>query len=65
MVRFIHTGDLHLGLQFSNVSFDTKIANERRIELWNTFQRIVDKGIDDEVDFLFVAGDLFEEDILL
>lgn len=61
MVRFIHTGDLHLGLQFSNVSFDTKIANERRIELWNTFQRIVDKGIDDEVDFLFVAGDLFEE----
>ncbi|HSH34821.1 metallophosphoesterase family protein, partial [Schnuerera sp.] len=61
MVRFIHTGDLHLGLQFNNVSFDSKIANERRMELWNTFNRIVDKGIKDEVDFLFIAGDLFEE----
>lgn len=61
MVRFIHTGDLHLGLQFNNVSFDTKTAKERRLELWNTFERIVDKGIDDEVDFIFIAGDLFEE----
>lgn len=61
MIRFIHTGDLHLGLQFKNVSFDPDTANERRLELWNTFQRIVDKAIEDEVDFLFIAGDLFEE----
>ncbi len=61
MIKFIHTGDLHLGLQFSNVSFDVQRANERRLELWNTFNRIVDKAIEDEVDFLFIAGDLYEE----
>ncbi|CCQ93106.1 conserved hypothetical protein [[Clostridium] ultunense Esp] len=61
MIRFIHIGDLHLGLQFQNVSFDPHTANERRLELWNTFQRIVNKTIEDEVDFLFIAGDLFEE----
>ncbi len=46
-----YRGDLHLGLQFNNVSFDVQRANERRLELWNTFNRIVDKAIEDEVDF--------------
>lgn len=61
VIKFIHTGDLHLGLQFENVSFPKEIANRRRIELWTTFERIVNKAIEDSVDFLFIAGDLFEE----
>ncbi|GFN34558.1 metallophosphoesterase family protein [Tepidimicrobium xylanilyticum] len=61
MIKFIHTGDLHLGLQFRNVSFDAYKANERRLELWQTFGRIVKKAVEDNVDFLFIAGDLFEE----
>lgn len=62
MIRFIHTGDIHLGLQFKNVSFDREKAAERRIELWDTFERIVDKGEEEKIDFLFIAGDLFEEE---
>ena len=62
MVKFIHTGDLHLGLQFKNVSFHREISEDRRIELWNTFERIVNRAIEKEVDFLFIAGDLFEEE---
>ncbi|MBZ2174559.1 DNA repair exonuclease [Schnuerera sp. xch1] len=61
MVKFIHTGDLHLGLQFKGVSFSGEKANKRRLELWDTFERIIDKGIQENVDFLFIAGDLFEE----
>lgn len=62
MIKFIHTGDLHLGLQFKKSSFPKKIADRRRIELWHTFERIVDKAIEDKVDFLFIAGDLFEKE---
>ena len=61
MIRFIHTGDLHLGLQFKNVSFDKRKAEERRLELWNTFERIIKRSIEESVDFLFIDGDLFEE----
>lgn len=61
MVKFIHTGDLHLGLQFKGVSFSREKAEERRLELWDTFERITNKAIEDRVDFLFLAGDLFEE----
>ena len=50
MIRFIHTGDLHLGLQFNNVSFDVDKANERRLELWHTFSDIVEKAAVEEVD---------------
>lgn len=61
MVKFIHTGDLHLGLKFQNVSFQRDKAIERRRELWTSFERIVKYSIDEKVDFLFIAGDLFEE----
>ncbi len=55
MIKFIHTGgDLHLGLQFKNVSFPREIANKRRIELWTTFERIVNKAIEDKVDFFYL-----------
>ncbi|WP_313756048.1 DNA repair exonuclease [Tissierella sp.] len=61
MIKFIHTGDLHLGLRFKNVSFGQEKAIERRRELWSTFERIVNYAKDNEVDFLLIAGDLFEE----
>ena len=61
MVKFIHTGDLHLGLKFQNVSFHRDKAIERRRELWTSFERIVKYARDEKMDFLFIAGDLFEE----
>ncbi|WMM25943.1 DNA repair exonuclease [Tissierella sp. MB52-C2] len=62
MVKFIHTADLHLGFKFKNVSFKKEKAAERRRELWSTFERIVRYGKDANVDFLLIAGDLFEDD---
>ena len=61
LIKFIHTGDLHLGFKFLNPSFKGQTARERRRELWSTFDRIVDYAMDEKVDFLFIAGDLFEE----
>ncbi|MDR7855807.1 DNA repair exonuclease [Tissierella sp.] len=61
MIKFVHTGDLHLGLKFNNVSFQGDKASERRRELWSTFERIVDYAKDEKADFLLIAGDLFEE----
>jgi len=58
MIRFIHTGDLHLGLQFKSAKFD---SSRRRLELWDTFERIVNTAVENKADFLFIAGDLFEE----
>lgn len=60
MVSFLHTADLHLGLKFNNVSFPRERALERRRELWQTFERIVRYAKENKIDFLLIAGDLFE-----
>lgn len=62
MIKFIHTGDIHLGLQFNKVSFHKEKAILRRKELWSTFERIVNYSIEENADFLLIAGDLFEYD---
>lgn len=62
MIKFIHTGDIHLGLQFNSASFSGKKAMERRRELWQTFQDIVNYAINYKVDFLFICGDLYEDE---
>ncbi len=62
MVKFLHTGDIHLGLKFRNSNLSKEKAEERRNELWSTFSRILDYTKTNSIDFLFIAGDLFEED---
>lgn len=63
MVSFIHTGDLHLGSLFKSASFSETVGKERRIELWDTFKRIINRAKENSVDFLFIAGDIYEEKV--
>lgn len=60
MISFVHIGDIHLGLQF-NFALSHKKAMDRRRELWSSFERVVEYSRDEDKDFLFIAGDLFEE----
>lgn len=62
MIKIIHTGDLHIGVQFKNTSFDGIQSKKRRIELWETFERILKRAYENKPDFLIISGDLFEED---
>ncbi|WP_425448074.1 metallophosphoesterase family protein [Dethiothermospora halolimnae] len=61
-ITFFHTGDLHLGLKFNNPRFSKSFRNNRRNELWDTFNNIVDRANKEKIDFLFITGDLYEED---
>lgn len=49
-----------MGLKFNNISFHRNKAIDRRSELWSTFTRIVEYGKKENIDFLLIAGDLFE-----
>lgn len=62
MIRFIHTGDIHLGLRFTNTSFGPEKGRKRREELWNSFQRLVSYAVDKNIDLFLISGDLLEED---
>lgn len=62
MVKFIHTGDIHLGLRFTNTSFGPEKGRRRREELWSSFQRLVSYAVENNIKLFLISGDLLEED---
>lgn len=61
-MRFIHTGDIHLGAHPEN---KREWAANRGDEIWGTFERLIKKIKLDSVDLLIIAGDLFHRQPLL
>ena len=59
-VRFIHTSDIHLDTGFSGAGFPSRLGNRKREAIRETFRRILEDARVENVDFVLVAGDLFE-----
>ena len=58
---FVHAADLHLDAPFKGISrIDPELADHLRKSTFDAFSRIVDLCIENEVDFLVVAGDVYE-----
>lgn len=55
---FLHTADLHLSRPFGFLP--PQIAEERRRDQRRTLSKIVDLALERDVNFLLVAGDLFD-----
>lgn len=55
-MKFIHTADVHWGMSPDS---DKPWTRERTQAIKDTFSQIVTKAREREVDFLFIAGDLF------
>ena len=60
--RFLHTADLHLGTPFSGLAKQLPQEWLRRVQAasYKAFDRIVDIALEERVDFVTVAGDLFD-----
>lgn len=61
-VRFIHTSDIHLDTSFSGSGFPSRLGDRKREAIRGTFRRVVEDARKNKVDFLLIAGDLFELD---
>lgn len=61
-MRFIHTGDIHLGATPEN---KMEWAAHRGDEMWGTFERLIKKVKEDQIELLIIAGDLFHRQPLL
>jgi DNA repair protein SbcD/Mre11 len=61
-VRFIHTSDVHLDTSFSGAGFPSKLGDRKREAIRGTFRRILEDARLHEIDFVLIAGDLFEQD---
>jgi len=57
MLKFLHTADIHLGAKFSGLG--NKGVSQRE-QLRTTFKNIVATAIDERVNIVLIAGDLFD-----
>lgn len=58
-MRIIHCADLHLESPLKNILSAEK-GKERRDELLDNFDRLIDYANDNSVDIILVAGDIFD-----
>jgi exonuclease SbcD len=62
-VKFIHTADLHLDTPFKGLAgCNSELAAHLKDATFKSFQTIVDLCISEQVDFLLIAGDIFDSD---
>jgi len=59
-VKVLHTADIHLDWKFSGIQ-DVRKRQRRYQEHRDVFRRIVDVGLEENVDVVFIVGDLFEQ----
>jgi exonuclease SbcD len=57
MLKILHTADIHLGAKFSVLG--SKGASQRE-QLRTTFKNIISTAIDERVNIVLIAGDLFD-----
>ena len=61
--KFIHCSDLHLGAPFKKMSFSDPILGKRMREAsFAALDRIVNKAIEEKVDFIIFSGDIFDSE---
>ncbi|KAA1039170.1 metallophosphoesterase family protein [Macrococcus equipercicus] len=61
MIKFIHCADLHLDAPFKlNYHVSDAIMEDIRRASFESFRRLVTDAIHQEVDFILIAGDLFD-----
>jgi DNA repair protein SbcD/Mre11 len=59
-VRFIHTSDIHLDTSFSGSGLPSRLGDRKREAIRGTFRKIIEGARTRQVDFVLIAGDLFE-----
>lgn len=64
MITFIHCADLHLGRPLKTNVFLTD-AQEQLVKgaAYRSFRKMVDDALTEQVDFVLIAGDLFDEEV--
>lgn len=61
LIRFVHAADLHLDSPFSGLSsVAPEISHVLHQATFDAYKRIIDLCIDEKVDALLVAGDVFD-----
>ena len=63
-MKFVHIADVHLDSPFKTISDRADIGVERRLEQRNALKKVIDYIKENNIEYLFISGDLYEQDYI-
>lgn len=60
-MKFIHIADMHFDSPFVNLSDKESLGDLRRLEQRKAFKKVIDYIKENNIKFLFISGDLYEQ----
>lgn len=61
-MKFIHVADIHFDIPFKTLSDRADLGVERRLEQRKAFKKMIDFAQENQVDCIFISGDLYEQE---
>lgn len=62
-MNFVHIADMHFDTPFTVLN-QNDLGNQRRLDQRETFHKIIDYIKQNEIDYFFICGDLYEHDYI-
>lgn len=59
-MKFVHIADMHFDSPFVNLSDKNILGDLRRMQQRKVFKKVIEYCKENEVDYLFISGDLYE-----
>jgi DNA repair exonuclease SbcCD nuclease subunit len=63
-MKFIHIADCHLDAKFDNLIGKENLSQKRRIEQREVFTKAIEYAKNNDIDYIFISGDLYEEGLI-
>ena len=61
-MKFIHMADMHFDMPFTVLNNRNKLGEKRRLEQREAFRKVIEYIKENNIEYLFIAGDLYEHD---
>lgn len=59
-MKFVHIADMHFDTSFTRIN-NNELGNSRRLEQRKAFKKVIEYIKENNVDYLFIAGDFYEQ----
>lgn len=63
-MKFVHIADIHFDTPFTGLSHISNLGDIRRLEQRKVFKKIIDYIKQHQIDYFFIAGDLYEQEYI-
>ena len=63
-MKFIHMADMHFDMPFTVLNNRNKLGEKRRLEQRDAFKKVIEYIKNNNIEYLFIAGDLYENEYI-